>query len=231
MSNYTLKLSVADQAEIKRFLTNGQYVNVSKFAGSYAADPRAVVWLSWNPLTENTVTWTETYYVYATATKPQNGAKITVATNMKIKLGYRYILDASGFNESAKPDPTLAAGSIVVSNKSGMDFFCGLAQKGKVEGKSDAGLNALNIQALPDKQFASFAPIVKLWVYTGSTANNGAVATAQSSTVLEVEYAYTQDRSIEWNADEQQFVAADAAAAAPFLAHIQKNLPPAEVAV
>jgi len=200
MTTYTLALQF-DQPSIDTIYANGQYLNISKYGG-IAGDPSSVVWLSWHPLTGNIVTWQENYYLYATVTQTQAGATITTSTNIPAIVGRKYVLDDTGFHDAGSGAPS---GTIYVTNNSSTTFYCGLAQPAVVSGQSDSGLCAMNRVIVPGHQAASFAPIVRLWAYIGMTANNGAVASAVSSTPFEIDYNYTTTASVVWVPATQSF--------------------------
>lgn len=202
MPTYQLNIQV-DASGLSTIAAAGQAITIVKSVGS----GQPVSWVSFQPMENNTVTWTEVYSVYASSTKIQEGAKIVTLSTVPAAGGNSYRLSGGKFETG---EPTLAASSYGVANEdSGVKIdglqiaTCGLYQGAVVNGQSDS--SPLNAVAVPYNENALFTPIERVQVFTSSTHSNGLVISTVASEALAVDFTTQLTQSIYYNDATNQF--------------------------
>ncbi len=196
MPTYTLNLAV-DDAGLAAINASGQKVTIVKSVGS----GEDVAWLLFEPLESNTITWEETYSVYASATNIEAGATIATQSTKVASGGNSYTFENGSFSNGVPgPGPT----EYVVENQdsaitiSGVEMITsGLYQGAVVNGNNTAA--PLNAASVLFNETGTFTPIETIQVYLSSYNNNGLVISSVASNALTVTYTDNTVASIKFN--------------------------------
>jgi len=196
MPTYTLNLAI-DDAGLAAISASGQKVTVVKSVGV----GHDVAWLLFEPLEANTITWEETYSVYASATNIQAGATIATQSTKVASGGNSYTFENGSFSNGVPgPGPT----EYVVENQdaaieiAGVEMITsGLYQGAVINGNNTAA--PLNAASILFNQKGTFTPIETIQVYLSSYANNGMVISSVAGEALTVEYTDNTVANIKYN--------------------------------
>jgi hypothetical protein len=142
-----------------------------------------VAWLSFDPFGSNTVTWDESYGIYASTTQFQNGATINKMSEAPYPAqdGTLYTLTPSavftGPSTSGNPPP---AGTFEVINNMPPSQYpaltFGLEQKATVNGSAQQA-TPLNAQVVLATQTAMFTPLTTVFVWLQANLSSGTMIT------------------------------------------------------
>jgi hypothetical protein len=129
--------------------------------------PPTVAWLAWDPARVNTVTWHETYGIYAADIPEHDGAPVRLRTSVyPARERSLYLYRDPAFGEP-HPSERIPPGHVDVSNASPSAAAFGLVQTATVNG----GLvrAPVNAVVLPPAFTADFTAIttVHVWAQTG----------------------------------------------------------------
>lgn len=179
---YQINLDI-DDAGLKAIYDSGQSVTLVK---SVVGNPLVtgnlpIAWLSFQPLEENQIVWTENYYAYATTTSLQAGAVISMTSQSPgpMQAGWLYTFEDGQFASA----PGGAAGTLNVFNDmQSNNFNFGLAQQATINNVATSA--PLNSQPVLYNESASFTPIETLSIFLSSYSNNGVVLTQVASNAL-----------------------------------------------
>jgi hypothetical protein len=180
--NYSLTIAI-DATDQQAIVAAGQFVTIVQFVTpsvqSTAAltGPRlrlttttspaiAVAWATFSPFTSNTVTWTDSYELYASMSPSQAGTVIGLnAQQASPTQGYMY-----PFAQNAFGQPTSGSGpGYLVQNAQGMAMTFGLATVATVNSVSLAA-SALNATTVLNQEVASFQPTSSVGVLLSTIA-------------------------------------------------------------
>jgi len=181
---YQINITI-DSAGVQAINAAGQFVTFVKSITSSPAETGnlPVAWLSFSPFMSNSVTWQESYYLYATTTVITSGATIqeTSQTPAPAQEGPIYTFAQGIFTPGAQG----SALTYNMLNSQGSTLTFGLAQMATVNGNNaTAPLNAVTIL---NNENASFTPIETISIFLSSFNNNGTVISQVASTALVVE--------------------------------------------
>ena len=184
MPVYQLNIQIDEQG-LNTLIQAGQLVTIVKSAGGGTP----VVWVTFNPMMMNTVTWTEQYSVYASTTQIQDGAQIITQSTQPAVGGNTYTLSGGQFDNG---QPGLPATQFGVTNNDpnfsvggNQMVTSGLYQGAIVNGGSTA--SPLNAVGIPYQQSGTFAPSEQVQVFASYYQNNGLVISSVSALALRVD--------------------------------------------
>lgn len=207
MSTYTLNISI-DTNGLKALTQAGQKVTIVK----QSSTGKPVAWISFQPQTDNKISWTEQYSVYSSTTNIQSGAVIQTSSEATAVGGSSYNLNTAGYFDPGVSG-AVGANTYQIKNSdpnltvNGIEMVTGgLVQGATVNGGVvSAPMCATGILF---KQHAEFTPIETIMVYTSSYANNGIVISRVSGDALTVEYTTNTEASIKYNDQNNVFIPA-----------------------
>lgn len=136
--NYTLNINI-DPADLSSIMMSGNQVQLY----SITDNGTAVVWLAFNPLVQNTITWTEQYEIYVSNTQVVNGASVNIMASTNASPQNLYTWTGMSFN--TQPAPALGSTQYMLGN-SAMPMphaTLGLAKAANVNGMQ-TGNNPVN---------------------------------------------------------------------------------------
>jgi hypothetical protein len=142
-----------------------------------------VAWQSFDPGSDNVVTWSEEYGVYASNTNLVHGARILKTSSMPYPAQdgayYSFATDATFYGPFQSSDAP-APGQYGVSNEVPSAHYpalvFGLVQNAII---NDTAFNfrPLNAQLVGAKQRATFTPLCSVYIWLQSTLSSGTVIT------------------------------------------------------
>ncbi len=182
MTTYQLTINI-DKAGLDSIYGAGQTVTLVKsltsFPGSTGNLP--IAWISFQPLEQNIITWTEDYSVYATTTQLKGGASIVMSSTQEAQEGIMYTFEQGSFSTGS--DAPSDVYSVTNQQKSGT-FNFGLAQTAVINGvTASAPVSAWPVLYTEN---TTFTPLETVSVFLSSYNNNGVVITQVASTALPV---------------------------------------------
>jgi hypothetical protein len=168
-----------------------------------------VAWVTFSPMEDNEVTWTNTYSVYASTTQIQNMAQIVTRSTQPAVGGNLYTL-AGGHFDNGNPNAGVPATQYGVFNNDPPFYVGGIQMitSGLYAGavvNGEATQSPLNAVAVPYLQHGYFTPIEKVQVFTSSIQNNGLVISQVISNALTVDLTTDPNQTIYYNAATNQF--------------------------
>lgn len=207
MPTYSLAIQF-DDAGLNAINAAGQKVTIVKSVGSSGGSGSAVAWVSFQPMQDNAVTWTETYSVYASTTQVQNGAQITTLSKQTAAGGNTYTFANGQFG--SKSSSNLPASEYGVFNNDHGFVINGVAMvtTGLYQGVSVNGRptqSPLNAMGLLFNETAVFTPIEKVQVFVSSYQNDGLVIGEVTSEALPVDFTTSLAQTIYYNDATDQF--------------------------
>jgi hypothetical protein len=203
MTVYQLSIEIDSQG-LNLLNQDGQFVTFVQSVGS----GRPVVWVSFQPSNTNTVTWTDSYSVYASTSPFQNGAQIFTQSTQPAAGGNIYTLNGGQFDNG---QPGLPATQFGVANDdpsfnvNGVQMVTsGLYQEAIVNGSPTA--SPLNAVGIPYQESATFTPIQGVQVVASPFQNNGVVIDSVSALALLVDLTQGPMQTIHFDDTAGQFV-------------------------
>lgn len=196
MPSYTLNIDI-DSSDLNPIYNAGELITITKQTSSGSA----VAWVAFSPFENNTVTWTDSYALYASNTSIQAGAVISQMSNVAATPGSLYPFANGAFGASS-PDPTLPPNTYEISN--GMPQFpqltFGLAQGVQVNGTGFPN-NPINAQPVPASQTATFTPYDTISVFLMSQVQTSQVLTTVVSKSIQLTFGgSTTSQTISYDA-------------------------------
>lgn len=202
MPEYSLEIQF-DDTGLKTLELADQYVTLIKSVGR----GRPVTWVSFRPMQNNLVTWTEEYSVYASTTQIQDGARIFTQSTRPAVGGHTYTLRGGRFGDGS---PGLAATEYGVANMDPHFSICdvpmitsGLYQGAVVNGANTA--SPLNAVAVPYYETAVYTPVERVLIFASSYQDNGLVISAVSSLALTVDLTTRPNQAVHYATGTNQF--------------------------
>ena len=165
-----------DSKGLQKIYSAGQFVTLVKSGISDVmardhnnSETQHVVWIAFQPLETNLVSWIENYYLYATTTVLRFGNTITMnsVTDVPVQTGWIYTFEQGHFKSNAGSGDTFNA-----ENQMNEFFSFGLAQQATVNNISTiAPLNAVTVLF---NEEAIFSPQEQISIFL-SSCNNGSL--------------------------------------------------------
>src|SRR5579871_6686967 len=206
----TYKLNTAfTQEDLTRFNTTGSNVVVAK---PNAGGLPNVAWVVYKPLLGNTMTWEESYGIYASNSEVTNGAQLTQMSKTEFPAadGKIYSLTAAGF--FGPPASGGTPGSYTTVNEydnlpKGYLTF-GLFQDANVNGAAAIG-NAVSAAPVPYRSTAVMTPCTTVYLWIQSQVKSNTVVTVVTSPMTEVRFGGSiTEISLIYDAQTGKFVTA-----------------------
>ncbi len=185
MPTYELDIAV-DDTGLTQIAAAGQQVTIVK----QVPGGELVAWILFTPLESNSITWTETYSVYASATNIEDGATIVTESTAPAAGGSTYSFESGQF--AAEVPGISDSDYAVVDNDAdivinGVEMITsGLYQGAVVNGNSSS--SPLNAVPVLYNETATFTPIETIQIFLSSYDNNGMVISEVASDALTVTY-------------------------------------------
>jgi hypothetical protein len=196
MPNYTLNVDF-DPGELAPIYAANEQVTIVK----QSRDGKPVAWVAFVPFQNNTVTWKDSYALYASNTLAESGAIISQLSNTAASPGLQYAF-AEGKFDSGTPDSDLPPNTYdIVNQMAGFnELTFGLAQDVQVNGTAQPN-HPINAQIVPLHQSAQFTPLDKITVFLQSNVQSGMVLTTVKSASIELSFGgATTSRTLSYRA-------------------------------
>ena len=199
---YQLNISI-DAEGLQMIYASGQSVTVVKIVVSnpLSGGMLPVAWTAFQPLEENSVTWSENYYIYATTTPIMAGATIvqTSMTPAPVQTGWTYTFINGQFT-GAQGGMSDAFNMI---NQQGNMFNFGLSQQAVINNvPTMAPLNAIPVL---NNQLASFTPVQTISVFLSTSYNGGTVLSQVPYNALTFSFSSQMAANIGFNDSTNTF--------------------------
>jgi len=180
--NFELEINLTTDQVHALFAAGQRVTIVRRVAGE---GNTIVAWVALSPVESNNVTWTDSYYIYATTSMLTPGTQLVQAieTDDPAILGHEYALSFNVFADQGSK--IMYTGQYAASNESRQNRFSfGLSQDALVNGEPVRP----PICAIPvlNNNVATFVPSQNLSVYMSNTIHNGVVVSSVSSTATAV---------------------------------------------
>lgn len=201
MLNYTLNIDLTSD-QLKLIALAGQSITILK--APPGSGPQ-VSWVSFTPFAKNTVTWEESYALYASTTQLQAGAVITKMIDTDASEGEVLPLEASGTFGTATPG---SAGSFGVANEysNESDLIFGLAQAVQVNGKASPN-HPIGAQVVLYNQTAEFTPYETIRVFLSASTVTSQLVTHVAGEAISLKYGGdVPSYTITYDSDAGKFV-------------------------
>lgn len=202
MAQYSLTIQF-DNGGLQALNAAGQLVTLVKSV----PDGSPVAWVSFEPMENNTITWTDSYSVYASTTKVESGVQITTQSTQPAEGGNTYTFAGGQFNQGTKGlsptqyavrnnDPKFQIAGITMVTS-------GLYQGAVVNGQSTK--SPLNAVGVLYANTATFTPVEKVQVFASYYQNNGLVISRVVDEALLVDLTDQTTQTIHYNDATNQF--------------------------
>ncbi len=212
-SEYTLNINFTEE-DLKYIEGTGKKVVIVKESddsnhsmalkakGGFVTD---VAWVTCNPRMSIDVSWEDTYSVYASDTKIQNGATIKTTSNKEAEPKTRLynFTDGGYFDDEPYSDGSISM-AYYVKNSCGETETFGLAQTAKVS-SAVYSLNPINAISMLNNDYGYFIPVEKVKVFLSANADNGKVISVIQSDVLVVDLTINNTQSIIYDRTSNKF--------------------------
>lgn len=168
---FSLNISIS-AADLNQIMMTGNKVQIY----SMTETGTNVAWLTFSPMMQNTINWTEDYQIYVSTTQIQNGAVIMVMDAANAKPQQQYIWTGSNF--MVQPAPSLGSTQFMLTNNGTMPAphaTMGLSKQGVVNGRQ-TGYTPVNAIAVLTNSNSLTGYTTQVYVALG-TGQNGTVTT------------------------------------------------------
>lgn len=126
-------------------------------------------WLQFQPFENNTVTWTETYQLYASNTQLKAGIRIQQLSHTQVQLGWMYTFEGNIFNGS---QPCAQLTTYNLKNEQGTTFNFGLSQQAIIN-DSQSAFAPLNAVPVLNNQQATLSPTETVYIFLSTYCGDG----------------------------------------------------------
>lgn len=168
---FSLNISIS-AADLSQIMMTGNSVQIY----SMTETGTNVAWLTFSPMMQNTITWTEDYQIYVSTTQVQNGAVINLMDAINANPQHQYIW--TGVNFMVQPAPSLGSTQFMITNNAAMPAphaTMGLSKQGNVNGMQ-TGYIPVNAMTVLANNNSLTGYTTQVYVALG-TGQNGTVAT------------------------------------------------------
>ncbi|NLR74231.1 hypothetical protein [Leeia aquatica] len=186
MPSYKLNIDFA-ATDLGTLLSAGENVVITKTVNGSAGS--SVAWVTFSPLEQNTVSWTDSYTLYASTSSVQNGATINMLSQAPGAETMQLPFTNLASFGAATPGLTLPVDTYGLVNQylrqPAMTF--GLAQEANVSG---TGLPAspINAALVPMNHQATFQPLEIIQVFMQANIDSGMVLTEVYSNTIDLTF-------------------------------------------
>lgn len=178
---YTLNIDIS-AADLSTIHSAKEQVVITKQTGDGNGN---VAWVTFKPLTNNTVTWTDTYELYASTSQVENGATISMMSQVSALDTQQIVFDTVFGSPTVGLALPQGSYGVLNADEDNPSMVFGLAQQANVSGTGFPA-SPINASIVPKNQSASFSPLDIVQVFLATKTNNGMVITNISSTALTV---------------------------------------------
>eukprot|EP01132_Coremiostelium_polycephalum_P005733 gene5733-7130_t len=166
-------------------------------------DSDDIVWFSFKPFIENTITWNEVYGLYSSADPIVPGGvirRMSWIDNILMEKEYDF-LEAGYFVLKGDINSPY---SYKMVNLYDTPLTFGLSLNATVNGTTIvSGINAVRVL---NNNSAEFTPLDTISIYTSSQYDNGAIISRVSSEVLTLSFADAASRGVHYDSTTNKFV-------------------------
>jgi hypothetical protein len=203
---FMLETAFTEQ-DLERFLASGSNVVVARPAGGGIPN---VAWVVHRPLLANTVTWQESYGIYASSAEIVNGAQLTQMsqTPYPAHADATYALNPAGFFGPPCSGGVRNAYSAVneYDNRSGKGYLTmGLYQDASVNGVPAQG-NAVSAAPVIYRSTAVMTPFTTVYLWIQSATMSNTIVTRVTSPVTKVTFGPVTDAALRYDASSGIFL-------------------------
>ena len=171
---YQLNIDI-DPADLAVILEAGELVTIVKQTTGSAGGPQ-VAWVAFDPLQANSVSWQDSYTMYASRTQLEGNATINMMSQAPAGQTQSLPFTNEGSFQAADPTIVLPSDTYGVENQYTTAPFLvfGLAQEANVTGTSSPA-SPINASVVPMNQRATFQPLDVVTVFLQANTSNGMV--------------------------------------------------------
>ncbi len=204
MASYSLKALINGDV-VKQFNQLNQKVVIVKEAPGNSSP---VAWVTFSPFEINTVSWQETYGVYASNTVMEGTAKIEKSSYAQASEKQCYNFEFGTFNAPVA-DKDLPSNTYEVKNAmmTPSQLTFGLAQDVVANGVSYEG-SPINAVQIMSNESATFTPHERISIFMQSDLDDGMVISRIKSQALQLDFAKQADIVIKYEPTVGGFVIA-----------------------
>lgn len=160
MTTFDLTLLI-DSAGLQKIRAANHHVVLARQIGMGKAN---VAWLAFDPIMKNSVSWSDSYGLYASQSPIQPGVRIVMLSSIpQAELGLAY----SYANGLFSPTGSASPGMVTVQNSSHGNLTMGLTQSAVANGEP-ANLFPVNAAPAYPNQNVSFTPSDTTYVWIGA---------------------------------------------------------------
>ena len=197
MTQYRLIITLTQQGLQEIIESNQRIAIVQMVAGGGSDD--AVVWVSFSPFMNNTITWNDDYDAYVSASPVSPGNTVFgMAQSGDVQTGWTYTVQ----NYQFSPQQGGPGGAITLVNEMGSEMTLGLMAQATVDGTVSVGV--VSAAALENAMSVSLTPQSTVAVFL-SQSPAGTVITSLPSNALVVSLAGNPTASIGFSAGTKSF--------------------------
>lgn len=175
MAAYTLQLLISP-TDLSTILQAGENIVLAK---AFSDSPSNVAWVSCAPFQTNTISWDNSYGMYAVVSmasgkiQPQSTTSIGIASGMYYNFGPTPVFTGPFSGENAPPPGSFRVFNLMPPSNN-PSFVFGLIQNVTANG---VALNSspTTAQVVPANQLATFTPLDTIYVWLQSGVAAGAV--------------------------------------------------------
>ena len=185
-NQYELNLSFTDEQLQTISVTNTKVIVAKPTNGG---SPN-VAWQTFDPLSDNTLTWEEKYGIYVTTSAVVNGAELTKlsSTGIPAAAGKLYTLQEAGSISAPGASTDTGTSYSLLNSYSKEDYMTvGLYQDATVNGTEIAG-NAISAAGTMLASTAVMTPYTTLYVWLQSEVKSNTVVTTVTSPMTELKF-------------------------------------------
>jgi len=161
-----------------------------------------VAWVTFQPFENNIITWTESYYIYATTYPLQAGTSLVILSQTQevVQQGWTYALENGMFVGAAGG----ASNAYSAENQQYNGINFGLVEEAVINGVTTSA--PINGVAVLVNQAAAFVPLENVAVFLSSYSKNGVVLSSVPSNALVVTFTTeTPVANVSFNDDTNTF--------------------------
>jgi hypothetical protein len=155
--------------QVTSWIASSSETQASRVAAGGTGMP-AIAWLAFQPNTSNTITWNDSYFVYASDTPLIAGNTIVETFQKDAMIGYMYALTNGQF--TASPSTTQPT-SINIDNQQENSLNFGLMQQATINGISPLSPTATNCVPVLFNEEGYFYPTETVLIFLSSTQTGG----------------------------------------------------------
>jgi hypothetical protein len=214
---YTLTINI-DNPGLTQIASAGEYVTIMQLVTPYAqsttassvrvsdvaAIPTAVAWVAFTPFNSNTVTWSDSYAIFASNGAPAVGSAITMnsQTSGAAQLGWTYTLQSGRFTGQSGS----GSGYIVANQQTGTSggIYFGLATQPTIN-NTPQGLLPMNAFYVAYNQNGWFLPTQQISIFVSTCQTSGSAIPVLGGGTL-IDFSNTSSATVQFDDATNSFV-------------------------